>query len=316
MMQNPEGPRTIVVATDFSDNAAAAVAHAGEIARQHGARLVLVHAVAAMTPAAPEFIPVPPAFYEELRERARAELEKEVASLRRTGLLVDSLLVAEPAAEGVLEAAADRSADLIVVGARGTTRWQRLLLGSTAARLVRHAPCPVVMVPSSGVVRQGPMRVALAATDFSEDATSAAEAAVRMLGAGGPGRRLVLHHVYRYPPAIAVCEGPALIDIIAGTHDSALSELGALAAKMEAPGVAIETCAEPGEPAEAILAKAKAIGADLIAIGTHGRSRLKRLFLGRAAERVLPAAPCPILTAHHRSRSGETPADEGVEPCA
>lgn len=303
-MSNPMGPRTIVIATDFSDNAAAAVAHAGEIARQHGARIVLVHAVASLTPAAPEFIPVPPAFYDELRQRAQAELEKEVASLRREGLLVDSVLVAEPAAAGVLKAATERSADLIVVGSRGTTRWQRLLLGSTAARLVREAPCPVVMVPSSGVVRQGPMRVALVATDFSEDASCAAEAALRMLGASGPGRRLVLLHVYRYPPAIAVSEGPALIDVLATTHNSAEAELATFAAKLAASGVAIETCAEPGEPVEAILEKAAAIGADLIALGTHGRSRLKRLFLGSTAERVLPSAPCPVLTAH-RSRRDE-----------
>lgn len=53
-----------------------------------------------------------------------------------------------------------------------------------------------------------------------------------------------------------------------------------------------------GHPAEVIDAEAIRVAADLIAMGTHGRSGLDRLRLGSVAERVLPSAPCPVLTVH------------------
>ena len=73
--------------------------------------------------------------------------------------------MAEPAAVGVLQAAAERSADVIVVGTRGATKWQRLLVGSTAARLVREAPCPVLLARRG--VRPGALAPPEALTRFS-----------------------------------------------------------------------------------------------------------------------------------------------------
>jgi nucleotide-binding universal stress UspA family protein len=209
---------------------------------------------------------------------------------------VESLLVAEPAAAGVLGVAADCHADLIVAGTRGTTGWQRLLLGSTAARLIRESPCPVLTVPRETTGRA--IRTVLVAIDFSDDAAAAARAAVRVADRSEPGSRVVLFHAYRYPSALSGLDGAQLVDAITATHDAAERRLAALARDVAAPGIVLETCAEPGEPAESIVAKAYAIGADLIAMGTHGRSALKRLFLGSNTERVVPSSPCAVLTAH------------------
>jgi nucleotide-binding universal stress UspA family protein len=51
--------------------------------------------------------------------------------------------------------------------------------------------------------------------------------------------------------------------------------------------------------AEAIVSHAASAGVDLIVIGTHGRKGVSRLLLGSVAERVVRAAPCPVLTVHH-----------------
>lgn len=59
---------------------------------------------------------------------------------------------------------------------------------------------------------------------------------------------------------------------------------------------------EPGLPAEQIVRWAKKEKADLIAIGTHGRSGLVRLMLGSVADRVIRTAPCPVLTVHQSSK--------------
>lgn len=295
-MSQESGFQTIVVATDFSDHAASAVAVGAEIAKQHGARVVLVHAVMAMTPTAPEFIPVPASFYEELRTLAHSQLEALAQPLRQQGLNAEARIMAEPAVSAVLAAVEDRQADLVVVGTRGMSGVKRLLLGSTAARLIREAPCPVLTVP---VEAQTTLRKALVATDFSDHAAAAAAAAARLLGRDeAEPRQLVLLHAYRYPSALSHLDGAALVDAISATDEAARGRLAALAESLARPGLRIEIRAEPGEPAETILERAGDLGADLVAMGTHGRSALKRLFLGSNTERVLPSASCPVLTVH------------------
>jgi nucleotide-binding universal stress UspA family protein len=68
-------------------------------------------------------------------------------------------------------------------------------------------------------------------------------------------------------------------------------------------GIPIVTTIRSGRPAEIILEHAKAAGADLIVMGTHGRSGLSHLFMGSVAERVIRTATCPVLTV--RETSGE-----------
>jgi nucleotide-binding universal stress UspA family protein len=287
---------TILVATDFSENAAVALAAAARFAEQQSARLILVHAVLATVPTAPEFVPLPSSFYEDLRAQAQARLDDEVRALRHAGHLVEALVVAEPAASGVLAAALERKATLIVAGTRGRTGWQRILLGSTASRLIREAPCPVVTVPPAASPRG--VRTVLAATDFSDDAAAAARAAMRLVDATEPGAKVLLFHAYRYPSALSGLEGSQLVDAIHATHEAAENRLAELARDLATLTISVETCAEPGEPTESVLAKAGQIGADLIAMGTHGRSGLKRILLGSNTERVVPEAPCPVLTVH------------------
>lgn len=287
--------RTVVVATDFSENAAVALRAAADFTERESARLVLVHAVLAMAPAAPEFVPLPPSMYDELRESASAQLDEAVERLRASGRLVEPLVVLEPAAAGVVAAAVERKADLIVAGTRGATGWQRLLVGSTAARLVREAPCPVLVVPRAITSKR--VRTVLVATDFSDDAAAAATAAARLVDDTKPGAKIFLLHAYRYPSALSGLDGERLVEAIRATHESAEKRLADLARHVAVPGISVETSAEPGEPTESILSKASEIGADLIAMGTHGRSGLKRLFLGSNTERVVSAASCAVLTA-------------------
>ena len=74
-----EVKQTFVVATDFSDDAACAVGWTREIALQHGARVALVHAFVADALPAPEFVPLPPQYYEQIHAEAMQRLEAEAA---------------------------------------------------------------------------------------------------------------------------------------------------------------------------------------------------------------------------------------------
>jgi nucleotide-binding universal stress UspA family protein len=291
----------IIVATDFSANARAALAWAEELARQHDAALVLVHAARPEPPTAPEFVPWPQKYGDEIRTRVKSQLDREAEKARRSGVTVDCELVLGAAVDVVIAAAERRGADLIVAGTRGRTGWKRLLLGSTAARLIRKAACPVLTVHPTDAGSPRPVRTVLVPTDFSEDAGLAAEAATRILGAPRADRRLVLLHAYHVPYEARYLPARILMDAISAADAQVTRMIQELAAKLRYTGMAVDTVACEGDAAQSILDQAMSVGADLIAMGTHGLSGTDRLLLGSTAERVVASAPCPVLTVRRAS---------------
>lgn len=288
--------QTFVVATDFSDDAACAVGWAKEIARQHGARVALVHAFVADALPAPEFVPLPPQYYEQIHGEAMQRLEAEAAKIRDAGVEVQCELVLSHPVLGVLDVARRHGATLIVAGTRGRTGWKRALLGSIAGRLVRDASCPVLTVHHHDGGQPRPLRTVVVPTDFSEDAALAAEAAARLLCVPGDGHRIVLLHAYRVPVEAMHLPAKVLMDAIHKTSAGAQASLEELAASLRRPGLAVEAVAREGYPPDVVLEYASSLGADLIAMGTHGRSGIGRAVLGSTAERVVATAPCPVLT--------------------
>ena len=291
--------QTVVAATDFSVNAQGAIDWAAQLARTHGARLVLVHALLPpISPtAAPEFVPLPAEAYEEERKRAEEALAERAAALRKTGCEVEADLQPGSAVSTVLEAVDRWKADVLVAGTRGLTGFKRVLLGSTAARFVREAACPVLTVHPDEASRHRPIHRILVPTDFSDDAALALTVAGKVVGPVTDHARVTLLHVFRLPHEIVTpWPAPVLIQASRDIESEARQRLEEVAKPLRELGLDVDVLAREGYPPEIIDEEARRIDADLIAMGTHGRSGLKRLFLGSTAERVLPAAPCPVLT--------------------
>ncbi len=288
----------VLVATDFSENAQGAIEWAAQVARVHGVPLELFHALQAPPVAlTPEIVPLPPEFYERDRVHAQQLLDHNAVALRSSGLDVEVSLRSGSAADAIVEEAGRTEVGLVVVGARGMTALERLFLGSVAARVVRDATCPVLAVPQEQVGAHRPIHTLLVPTDFSDDASRAVEAAMAILGPVSEAKRIILLHVWTIPPGaglgwpVAGLE-PDLTAFVAGARE----QLEAAAKPLREAGFEVETKEREGDPAHVIDEEAREAGADLIAMGTHGHSGLKRLFFGSVAERVLPAAPCPVLT--------------------
>jgi nucleotide-binding universal stress UspA family protein len=140
--------KSIVVGTDGSDYAAAAVAQAVELAKLLGAH---VHLVCAYEPApsvairdggaaAVDWALGPP------REAVDATLTLAAESFREAGVAVDLYARRGDAADAILDVAEERAADLIIVGNRGTTGTSRFLLGSVPNKISHHAPCAVLII--------------------------------------------------------------------------------------------------------------------------------------------------------------------------
>lgn len=294
--------RTILAATDFSETAAAALDWAAEVARPHGARIELVHALTLPAPPT-DLIPPGPGFEEEVERGARERLEVAAAELRARGLEVTARLQSGLPSQTILGIAEEAAADLIVLGTRGHTGLRHLLLGSTSQRVIQRAHCPVLTVHPEDRGRHRPLATVLLPTDFSEDAGRAARAALGLLGPlgggtpGGPAVRLVLLHAFNLPiEYTAYGPIPTSLHFLRDTGAEAETRLAEQAERLRAEGFEVETVAREGDPAEVIAEEARRCQVDLLALGTHGRSGLAHLLLGSTAERVVQHAPCPVLT--------------------
>lgn len=137
--------KRILVPHDFSDDAAAALDFAVELAKQLGGELHLVHAYRMpLEMFSPYGVAVPDSVMPEIREAAARHLKELAAKVKAEGLAVHVHLQEGPPADSIAEAAGELGADLIVMGTRGRTGLAHVVLGSVAERTVRSAPCPVL----------------------------------------------------------------------------------------------------------------------------------------------------------------------------
>lgn len=136
------------------------------------------------------------------------------------------------------------------------------------------------------------MRTILYPTDFSSDAQPAFEVACALASEGGG--RLVVLHVER--PPLATLGGTAGVPPLPNEYNR--ERLGEKLRRIQPTraSIAVEHRLEYGDPAAVILKSARESGAALIVMGTHGRTGLRRLLMGRVAEHVLRKASCPVLT--------------------
>ena len=140
--------KRILVPTDFSESARHALLYGTSFAREYEGELLLLHVVENLTVGyASDLFPVPMAeVFDEISGYAKAELAKLGAEVKEKGLAVRELVVqGKPSAE-IVRVAREETADMIVLGTHGKGMLDKALFGSTAERVIRRAPCPVLTV--------------------------------------------------------------------------------------------------------------------------------------------------------------------------
>jgi nucleotide-binding universal stress UspA family protein len=150
------------------------------------------------------------------------------------------------------------------------------------------------------------IRTILHPTDFSDSSAAAFRLACSL--ARERGAQLLVLHVY--PPPIAHGE------VVARRQDNGYHRLlwdQLHAFRPEDPAVGVDYWLREGEPAAEILKLAQEEGADLIVLGTHGRTGLGRILLGSVAEQVVRRAACPVLTVKMPHGEASAPAAPTAE---
>ena len=145
--------RSILLPTDFSECGNYALSYAASLARTFGASIICLHVIEPMVPTVgysgmTEPLPIAD-ISDQLEDSAERELPKIAECEECAGLEVEELIVHGEAASEIVRVAKDRKVDLIVVSSHGRTGWGRIIFGSTAEAVVRHASCPVLVVKPS-----------------------------------------------------------------------------------------------------------------------------------------------------------------------
>jgi nucleotide-binding universal stress UspA family protein len=142
------GLKRILVPVDFSSLSKKAVHYATRLAQQFDAEIDLIHVVEPQIPPAFDgFMVAPPTVSNGAGASCAGRLKTLVNSVRKTGVVrVGSTVRAGLAAYEIVEAAKELDVDLIVIATHGYTGWKHFAIGSTAERVVRAAPCPVLVV--------------------------------------------------------------------------------------------------------------------------------------------------------------------------
>lgn len=287
----------ILCPTDFSDSAARAVAMAVRLASEHDAELILFHAYAVPVFGLAEPEGESPALRQQLAADASAGLAEAVDRATALGArkLRSRLASGRPWVE-IIKAAKAEAADLIVVGSNGRSGLPRIALGSVAEMVARRASCPVLVVRGGGEPR--PFGHILVPVDFSPRSRDAAELAIRLAHPGGAG--VTLLHVVEAPVTWGELQPPeAYRDLDARGAARLEAWVKGLATAARVP---VQSRVRIGSVGAQLL---HAIDADrsidLIVIGSHGRTGLKRAALGSIAEKTARHAYCPVLIVHHHS---------------
>jgi len=292
---------SLLVPLDGSPFSAHAVPIAIEIARRTGAEIHLAFVLDPSTyiPFVPGEVTIPVYDADLLkgqRDRDQAVLDAQVAAIKLQGVRAQAHLVEGIVAEVLAELAVTLNADLTVMSTHGRGGFTRLRLGSVAAAYLTRATAPILLVRSADEVTPPPLPTgtllcALDASPFAEGIVAHATTFAAVLQ-----MRLALMSV-AIPQTLPMSPfGTELLADVNALDSEELRLADYLTGMLPRCPVGTTIRVSTGvTAARAILDEADAIHAGAIAIATHGRGGIVRLFLGSVADELLRHAPLPIL---------------------
>jgi nucleotide-binding universal stress UspA family protein len=278
--------KTILVAVDFDDTLDTIRAVASTVAKKLGSEVVLMHVVEA----ADEFGEVPQSPGNSITDRL-GEMQKQLTA---SGVRVPQVLcVSGNAAVEIVEAAEQIGANLILLGAHGLAKDPLFPLGTTTEKVIRWSAKPVLAVP-----RKPPLAFAsiVCPVDFSDVSARGLTTAIHVARASG-GKLQILTVVAPLPgfPPIHPPWGKTTPSTQQERTNKCQRELDEFLSHFDFEGVAWEKHVLSGDPAQEIVQRARVTHADLIVMGSVGRTGLPFMLMGSTTVKLLRQLPCALL---------------------
>lgn len=285
----------LLAATDLSAPARHAAERAALVAKETGAAFDLVHVASfsALDKLRQLVADIPAEMERRLLDTAREAVDElSGAIVKHHGISVCCHVASGPLLAELSARAEAVHADLVVLGARGTSFMRHALLGSTAERMVSRAAVPMLVVKQAAHERY---RCVLVPVDFSP----ASLPALKYARAVAPGAEIVLLHVFEVPfegklQFAGVSEETIGHYRIAARED-ALQKLRALCAEAGLTQPDVKLLVLHGDASQHIVEQEQEQDCDLIVMGKHGESMLEDLLLGSATRHVLTESQCDVL---------------------
>ncbi len=308
----------MLVPIDFSAASLKAVERALPLVEKFGAHLHLVHVFASDYPLA-SMAAIPLIVPEvEVTKRVRRHL-RDVARRYSIELRPDDIhAVKGRPFEEICRVARDRDINLIVMSTRGNTGLKHLALGSTAERVVRHSPCPVLVLHSidrektAGARAKkaegldfGKILVPIDFSDCSMRGLAYAKALAKQFGSKLVLLNSVALQYYVTSDEYARYDFPLLMQ---QAEKSSRNQMRDLMEMTDWEGIEVESSLQIGHAGQQICAQAIDHRSDVIVTSTHGTTGFKHLLIGSTAEYVVRHATCPVLVvpSHERPTLSDT----------
>ncbi len=279
--------KKILVPVDFSEASKKAANYGFSLALEFKARLVLAH-----------IAPYDAVAY----EAAKGHLLQLIPADYRDWSDYEIVVKSGEVRQEILGIVTDKEIDLVVMGSRGRSYFERVLLGSVTERMLRKLNVPILTVshldPEKEIhtAEPVPLRRLVYATDLTEGSETGLEFSIR-LARGLDARLTVVHVVQPMDAALRGIETAAFSpDYVGEIRAQAAERLNRMVALVSDGSVPITTVITEGVAYESINNVAAEQNADLIVINLQSKGRLERALLGTTAERVIRTATVPVLS--------------------
>jgi nucleotide-binding universal stress UspA family protein len=279
--------KTILWATDFSDEAQEALLYAQTFSKAFKARIIGLHVVPDFSPASYNMGSVIKGELAKKVDSMKKEAKKRLEEIKESRKIGFDIVVAEgTASKKIIEVAQKKKADLIVIGRRGLSVIEKLFIGSVANQVLRNSPMPILVTKRKRGKPQ--FKKILVPTDFSDQEEVERDFAWKLASGLGSSELTLLHvlelHDYEFSPKV-----------LDEMFKKVLRRLKQRK-KRERKGLKVtEEIYRAVNASIGIVDYAETHRYDLIVISTCTQSKLERFFLGSTTEKVISHAHIPIF---------------------
>ncbi|MBW2059030.1 MAG: universal stress protein [Deltaproteobacteria bacterium] len=281
--------KKILVGLDLDVSPKPVLQTAAFLSRTFGSQVCLLHVIEGITPQR-----ITEEFFESVRAAAELSMKRAAESLdSETAKRTKTVVTYGHPFAAIIKTAREEDADLVCIGARRKQGVADVILGSTAEKIVRKAPCPVLVVKGRKLPRFSSILVPV---DFSEPSKQSLDAAVDF--ARSLGSRITVLHVIEPITIPYAGFAEAYVPPVMPKKElsAARSDLKTFLGSVDFRGLSWQFKIRRGLVTEAIRRFIRSNPTDLIVMGTHGRTGLPHALLGSTTESVLRSVSSSVLT--------------------
>lgn len=261
----------LLIATDRSEFSEGAIREAINFAKKCSSSLYIISVMESN----PEYETIGANVFQKEEEEATEYLESVKTRASQDGLNCQCILLhGDEPSRLIVDTAAEKMVDMIIMGRRGRKGLMKVLMGSVTAKVIGQAPCKVLVVPRAARIEY---RNLLIAADGSEHSIAAASEAIGIAKRCGSN-------------IIAVSVGHS-----EGELADAKTNVGRVVEMAQKDGIPVQALTPIGKPHDVIVETAGGRAVDLIVMGTYGETGLRKILLGSTTEKVIGHAACAVL---------------------